>query len=232
MEQDKIWDHFQNTAPASFDQAAPRLNFLAGKAFAAAGKRGKVLNIGVGSGIFEAAALKLGLDCYSIDPNKTTIESLRHKLSRSGDNFKTGLIQAIPFTDGFFDAVVVSEIIEHLNKAETDAGLKEISRVLKPAGWILGTVPADENLEESVTVCPDCGRKFHRFGHEQSFTEKRVLEILERRRFEIKTIRTRPFISVKTFKWLGKTMTLLKLARFLAGLPSYGDSIYFAAVKR
>ncbi|MES3027926.1 MAG: class I SAM-dependent methyltransferase [Pseudomonadota bacterium] len=50
-----------------------------------------------------------------------------------GDAYKT------PFADGAFDAVICSEVLEHLE--DYHAALAEIARVLKPGGVFVATVP-------------------------------------------------------------------------------------------
>lgn len=46
---------------------------------------------------------------------------------------------ALPFPDGTFDKIILSEILEHL--VDDVAGLREASRVLRPGGLIAITVP-------------------------------------------------------------------------------------------
>jgi len=48
-------------------------------------------------------------------------------------------IYALPYPDNTFDAVILSEILEHLD--DDVAGLREIYRVLKPGGVVAITVP-------------------------------------------------------------------------------------------
>lgn len=50
-----------------------------------------------------------------------------------------GNIYALPFPDDFFDGVILSEILEHIE--DDVAGLREVWRVLKPGGVVAITVP-------------------------------------------------------------------------------------------
>lgn len=55
-----------------------------------------------------------------------------------------GDVCAIPFPDGSFDLVLATDIIEHV---DDDAGaLREITRITKPGGKVLITVPAFQSL--------------------------------------------------------------------------------------
>lgn len=75
MSQDFIWDYWQNEMPAIFEGSRARLAYLVRK-LQKLGAR-KVLNVGVGSGIFEEIALSQGFDVYSLDPSVRTVERLR-----------------------------------------------------------------------------------------------------------------------------------------------------------
>ena len=50
-----------------------------------------------------------------------------------------GNIYALPFPDDYFDGVILSEILEHIE--DDVAGLREVRRVLKPGGVVAITVP-------------------------------------------------------------------------------------------
>jgi ubiquinone/menaquinone biosynthesis C-methylase UbiE len=50
-----------------------------------------------------------------------------------------GNIYALPFPDDYFDGVILSEILEHIE--DDVAGLREVWRVLKPGGVVAITVP-------------------------------------------------------------------------------------------
>ncbi|MBI3892318.1 MAG: class I SAM-dependent methyltransferase, partial [Candidatus Wallbacteria bacterium] len=160
MKQDAIWDYFQNDGRAVFQHSRPRLRYLARQL--TPGQR--VLNIGVGGGVFEEAAIARGLDVHCVDPSERAIEELRSRLSL-GDKARVGRGQSIPFSDASFDAIVVSEVMEHLADDALFPMVREIGRVLGPGGLLLGTVPSCEDLTDQQVVCPDCSKVFHRWGH-------------------------------------------------------------------
>ncbi|GAB4570708.1 MAG: hypothetical protein Kow0077_05450 [Anaerolineae bacterium] len=56
-----------------------------------------------------------------------------------GITLTQGNIYHLPFADDYFDAVILSEILEHV--ADDVAGLREVWRVLKPGGVVAITVP-------------------------------------------------------------------------------------------
>jgi len=47
----------------------------------------------------------------------------------------------IPFKDGFFDSVVMDNVLEHIPAADVDATMDEIARVLQPEGIVVVGVP-------------------------------------------------------------------------------------------
>jgi SAM-dependent methyltransferase len=56
-----------------------------------------------------------------------------------GVRFVCGRLSDLPFPEGFFDKILLSEVLEHL---EDDlAGLREIHRILKPGGLLAISVP-------------------------------------------------------------------------------------------
>jgi SAM-dependent methyltransferase len=56
-----------------------------------------------------------------------------------GITLTRGNIYALPFPDNYFDGVILSEILEHID--DDVAGLHEVRRVLKPGGAVAITVP-------------------------------------------------------------------------------------------
>ncbi|MEO3432597.1 class I SAM-dependent methyltransferase [Inquilinus sp. CAU 1745] len=224
MKQDKLWDAFQNDPKLreTFG-AAPRFTTL----LRHVRKGNQVLNIGVGDGSFEVMALKIGVSIFSLDPSERSIQNLRDSLNLK-ERAKVGYATAIPFPDAFFDAVVMSEVLEHLDDETISLTLPEVLRVLKPDGCFLGTVPADENLLPSQTVCPDCGKQFHRWGHVQSFSRGRLATVLSTR-FGSVSIRRCHFSDRRRLNWKGKVLWLIKRALLSLSVHGRDETFLFEA---
>jgi ubiquinone/menaquinone biosynthesis C-methylase UbiE len=92
-----------------------------------------------------------------------------------------------------FDFVVMSEVIEHLNEVELDSSIREAVRVLKRKGFLIVTVPFEENFPTNDVICPHCGKKFHRWGHQQSFSMSRLRRLLEDKGHAVERVETRCF---------------------------------------
>lgn len=92
---------------------------------------GHVLDVGCA----DAWARTMLVDCeyIGLDYPTTAISMYR----TSPDVFADG--KAIPFADGSFDTVLLLEVLEHVR--EPDQVLREIARVLKPAGTLLLSMP-------------------------------------------------------------------------------------------
>ena len=228
MEQNRIWDYFQNEKINIFDGSYDRLLFLLKNI-----QQGtKVLNIGVGGGILEKIALSKNIDIYSLDPNEKAIKKLQKLIGKN--KAKIGYSQNIPFTNDYFDVVVMSEVLEHLTDEAISKTLKEVNRVLKKDGKFIGTVPYNENLDEQIVVCPKCGEKFHRWGHIQSFDKESLLDMLKKE-FPKVDIKIKKFSSMNTSTLKGKLLSLLGFVKYkilkVFGPNSLGDNLYFECYK-
>lgn len=130
---------------------------------------------------------------------------------------KPGIIKAditnLPFDDGSFDTVFCTEVLEHLEDKDLKKGVQEVFRVLKPGGFFIVTTPFDENLEERMVVCPECGTRFHRVQHMQSFNYDSLKKVLSK--FKIIKM-TRQFYDFK--KKIGRFTVRYKHVWFLRPL--------------
>lgn len=101
------------------------------------GVKGTVIDIGCGVGdvlqVFEDRFKRIGTD-YAL-----TQLSLSRALLKGGADFLQASVYQLPFRDNFADIIVCLEVIEHLE--HDDYGAREISRILKPGGYLIAAVP-------------------------------------------------------------------------------------------
>lgn len=101
-----------------------------------------VLEVGCGTGeIALRARARVGASgsVMGIDPSPEMIDVARRKASDAQRNieYRTGVVEAMPYPDNSFDIVVSSLMMHHLPEELKHAGLQEIYRVLKPQGRLV-----------------------------------------------------------------------------------------------
>ncbi|HEY4704896.1 MAG TPA: class I SAM-dependent methyltransferase [Thermoplasmata archaeon] len=127
--------------------------------------RGRVLEVGPGEAVFD----RRGCEFVAIN------------VSRRGDPQVLADGQALPFRDATFDAVVATEVIEHVRYPYKL--LRELRRVVRPSGRVLLSTPNAATPVNRVALAvfglfPD-DRTLHEgqdVGHIHFFTRRSFLE--------------------------------------------------------
>lgn len=174
----KLWEFYQVGMRDKFIQARPRFDFLI-KLIKSLKKSGKHLDIGLGDGYFLESMSKSGYECFGMDLAEESISTNEKKFKDAGLKIilKSGNINNISFDDNSIDIITASEVLEHLNDDDIKMGINEIYRCLSVEGIFVGTVPADENLNDNICFCPNCEEVFHRWGHKQTFNKGRLQKL-------------------------------------------------------
>lgn len=133
------------------------------------GPASSILDVGCGAGVVTAELRALGKEAVGLDFAATPLQQMSAPRVQ-GDATR------LPFAPRSFDAVVASEVIEHLPGRTRRAALDEAVRVADR--WILLTVPYREVLEQSCSRCAECGCVFHMWRHTASFDEPSMRELL------------------------------------------------------
>ncbi len=127
-----------------YDKTAPpapevRYHEWLGRAEAVVG-RGRLLEVGAGSGGFVRTAVARGWDVDATEISKSALDGLR----AVGAAVFTGDVAAARYPDRRFDLVVSLEVIEHLPAPM--AQLAELCRVTRAGGLLLLTTPNFDGL--------------------------------------------------------------------------------------
>jgi SAM-dependent methyltransferase len=231
MNQEKCWDYYQTEGIESFDQSYARLRYLV-KLLRIVMRPGprrslRILNVGVGNGLFEELCIKAGHEVWCLDPSETAVRQLRGKLNTHAI---VGTIQDAVMPANSFSVINMSEVLEHLPEAELQQAVRNVNRMLSAGGLFVGTVPYQENLHNNIVVCPHCGERFHRWGHHQSFTTERLGEVLGSH-FPIVKIWVRPFVAWKKLNWKGKLLGAVQHVQTWVRIHGSNDTIVFYAKK-
>ncbi|MDD5237254.1 MAG: class I SAM-dependent methyltransferase, partial [Candidatus Omnitrophica bacterium] len=98
---------------------------------------GKILEIGCSTGFFLDEARRLKWDVYGVEMSKWAIDYCKGKLNL--ENIYEGTLEEAKLPYNFFDAIVMSDVIEHLYDPRQT--LNEVRRILKPDGVLCISTP-------------------------------------------------------------------------------------------
>ena len=135
----------------------------------------RVLDVGCGSGWFASECAQAGARVWALDLSRKGVEEARDRYPAAG-LFHLGDIYRLGFAVASFDIVLLSEVLEHLE--DLDGALSEVSRVLRPGGQLLVSVPYRETIVRHL--CVHCNRFTPANAHLHSFDEHRLGERLRR----------------------------------------------------
>lgn len=103
---------------------------------------GRVLDVGSAAGAVSALLHDRGFEVMGVDISESMVRWAHRRIEREGRKrvaFAVADVDALPFPDAAFDALVAMGVIEYL---DSDAkALDELVRVVKPGGRIIVTVP-------------------------------------------------------------------------------------------
>lgn len=118
-----------------------------------------------------------------------------------------------------------------VNHAQTlISSSKNIERFMAKDGYLIGTVPFNENLLANQVFCTNCGHLFHKWGHHQSFDVKRLNSILSLN-FKVETIEVIYFVSCLSFNLKGKLVSGVKKLLSIFGEHGSNENIFFTVRK-
>ncbi|MBN2149101.1 MAG: class I SAM-dependent methyltransferase [Anaerolineales bacterium] len=102
---------------------------------------GRLLDVGSGSGDFLLEMRNAGWDVYGVDISPAACEATRKR----GLETYNGQLFDVPFPDESFDLITMWDVLEHVH--DPMGHLEHISRLLKPSGRFVVTLPNPEGLD-------------------------------------------------------------------------------------
>ena len=102
----------------------------------------KVLDVGCGTGrVVSLASNLVGSEgrVVGIDASPKMIELARERIAKEGTTaeFRTAVMEELPFAAGSFDAVLSSQALHHVPREAKIRALRKMLRVLRPGGRLL-----------------------------------------------------------------------------------------------
>ena len=126
----------------------------------------RVLDVGCGSGWFADKCATAGATVWATDLSFRGVRDARNRFRKAGC-FQVGDVYNLPYADGCFDFVLLSEVLEHLE--DIDRAVGEVGRVLRARGRILVSVPNREKIIQHL--CIHCNKFTPANAHLHSFDE-------------------------------------------------------------
>jgi 2-polyprenyl-3-methyl-5-hydroxy-6-metoxy-1,4-benzoquinol methylase len=100
-----------------------------------------ILDLGSGTGYFANTARKQETSTFCLDISLRNLVSIKEREDSYVSLINAGA-EKLPLNNESFDKVLCTEVLEHIK--EDEAALKEISRILKPGGILVMSVPCSE----------------------------------------------------------------------------------------
>ena len=186
-------------------------------------KNQKILDLGCGTGTLIKLLTKKNKEVEGIDISKKVVKIGQKK----GLKIKVAdLHKTFPYPKKHFDTITAGEIIEHIY--DTDFFLEEISRVLKPNGYLILSTPNIATLGRRLMLLFGINPLIdtcleNSAGHIRYFTKKSLEELLLKHGFKIIIFTSDSINFTNSGKF--KSQTLAKL------FPKLGARIIIKAIK-
>ena len=92
------------------------------------------LDVGCGGGLLAEEFARLGCHVTGVDPSEPSLKTARTHAAASGlsIDYRTGVGEALPFSDQSFEIVYCCDVLEHVT--DLDRVIAEIARMLTPGG--------------------------------------------------------------------------------------------------
>ena len=141
----------------------------------------RLLDLGCGSGWLGATCAEAGARVIVCDVAPEGVAAAKKRYPKAG-SFLAGDAYAVGLRSSELDVIVLSEVLEHLE--DVAAALVESSRLLRPGGRLLLTVPNEERIIQHL--CVHCNRPTPANAHLHSFDARNLSAQLGQHGFSVR----------------------------------------------
>lgn len=127
-----------------------------------------VIDIGARDGYLSRKLLERIPEVTALDLQQPTIDEPRIRCVQ-------GNAAALDFSDGAFDLVFCTEVLEHIPRPTLEAVCSELARVAKH--YVLIGVPYRQDTRVGRTTCQSCGKPNPPWGHVNQFDERTLQDL-------------------------------------------------------
>jgi len=113
-------------------------------------KPSRILDIGCAKGFLVSLFNSFGVESYGVDISSYAINHAPEEIKKNLfvlDVEKDDL----PFSNDYFDLLMIVEVLEHLHFFSISHFLKEIKRVLRQGGYVCLTLPTKKDEKQDIT---------------------------------------------------------------------------------
>ena len=100
-------------------------------------EKGRLLDLGCATGLLLDEARRMGWDVYGVEISEWAVDYAKHQLDLR--HVYQGTLREAGFARNFFDAIILTDVIEHLPSPKTT--LEDIRPLLKPSGIFCCNTP-------------------------------------------------------------------------------------------
>jgi SAM-dependent methyltransferase len=150
--------------------------------------RGRVLDLGAGTGFSSCAFARAGYEVVALEPDRSDVVGLgamRSGAERAGVRLRmcAGIAESVPFREGCFDLVYCRAVLHHVR--DLSRTCRDVHRVLRPGGLFLATREHVVSRTEDVEVFRE-QHQTHRFtGAENAYREDEYVGTLRTAGFQV-----------------------------------------------
>jgi len=146
----------------------------------------RIADYGAGAGFLVDDLLANGYAVGAIEFGPAAVRALTAKFAtRAGFLGAWEVNEVVATAAERFDAIFLTEVVEHLYDSELLPCLHNIRALLREEGLLIITTPNAEDLSKSMMTSPESGRLFHRWQHVRSWTGETLASAVSAQGFEV-----------------------------------------------